>query len=70
MGGPKNRVLMEPKVPISHGHRSVSPMTGSMADRGTSSSSASIMGRDVWIPCPISILPVNMVIRPSSPMRR
>ena len=69
-GGPKKRVLMEPKVPMSHGHSEVSPITMSTDSRLTSSSSASIWASDVMIPWPISILPVKQVTRPSAPILR
>ena len=45
-------------------------MTMSTESSGVSSSSASICGREVIGPWPISILPVKQVTRPSSPMRR
>ena len=41
-GGPKKRVVIEPKVPISQGQSPVSPITISTLSNWTSSSSASI----------------------------
>jgi len=68
-GWAKPAVVIEPQVPMSKGQRSVSPMTISTLSSGTSSSSATIWGREVIGPWPISILPVKQVTRPSSPIR-
>ena len=68
--GPNMRVVSEPKVPMSHGQRSVSPITISIASSATPSSSAAICASEVVTPWPISILPEKTVTRPSSPMCR
>ena len=68
--GPNMRVDCDPHVPWSHGQRSVSPMTMVMESSGTPSSSAAIWASEVWMPCPISILPEKMVTWPFSSMRR
>ncbi len=68
--GPNMRVVSEPKVPMSHGQRAVSPSTMSIEARSTPSSSASICACDVMTPCPISILPEYNVTRPSRPITR
>jgi hypothetical protein len=64
------RVVSEPNVPMSQGHRSVSPSTMSIEERATPSSSAIICACEVSTPCPISILPENTVTRPSLPITR
>ena len=51
------RVVREPKVPMSQGQVSVSPMTMCMESSVTPRSSAAIWQREVMTPCPISILP-------------
>ena len=66
----RERMLSDPNVPMSHGHRSVSPMTMSTEVSATSSSSATNWGSDVMAPWPISILPTRQVTRPFAPMCR
>ena len=68
--GPNCRTLSEPNVPMSQGHRSVSPMTMSTTSSDTSSSSASSCGSDVITPWPSSILPTKQVTLPSAPTCR
>ncbi len=68
--GPNCRMLKEPNVPMSHGQRSVSPMTMVTEANATSRSSASSCGSDVSAPCPISIFPTKQVTLPSAPMWR
>ena len=57
-------------MPPPQGQRSVSPMNMSTCSRGTSSSSAASMAREVMLPWPISTLPTKQPTRPSAPMRR
>ncbi len=51
-------VVMLPKVPMSNGVRSVSPITISTADIGAPNSSATACVSDVREFCPTSTLPV------------
>ena len=61
--GPNTRMLCEPNVPPSQGHRSVSPNTTSTDATGTSRSSASNWPSEVIGPCPSSTLPTRQVTR-------
>ena len=51
-------VVRLPKVPASYGVRAVSPMTSSMDESGTGSSSATCWVSEVRMSWPTSTLPV------------
>ncbi len=68
--GPKDLMLSEPKVPMSHGQRSVSPHTMDTEANSTSRSSASNCASEATMPCPSSTLPTKQVTRLSGPMCR
>ena len=61
-------VVRLPKVPMSKGVRSVSPMTRRIPPSGARSSSATTCVSSVRMFWPNSTLPVKTVMRPSSPM--
>ena len=59
-------VVRLPKVPMSHGTRSVSPMIMVMESKGTRSSSATACASEVRMFWPTSTLPVKTFTWPSA----
>src|ERR1039458_9045857 len=67
--GPNVGGVRLPKVPASHGTRSVSPMVREMDSMGTRNSSATCCANDVRMFWPTSTFPVKTVTCPSPAMR-